>query len=358
MSAGNRFRPAGIIAGFLFMILACAGISTAQITITASDVANVFVPGKTVTSHIDTATRSIDIGAIGSTAWDFSGLNLSYSASSVTVKPDTTPYFSYYPGSTHCERIGSGSSAIYSYFTLGTDLLVNGTASDLFYESRTIFSPPEVSYKLPMTYGTNWTSTHVDSTYTILPSPLPISITVSNVTLVNTVDAYGNMTLPGGATYPAVRLKSVRTSATIHSTTKSISYTIVAANGAQVVIVPSDTLQPDHGTINVADVSWTNPLTTGVRETTSIPASFELKQNYPNPFNPTTEVSFVIGHSALVTLQVYDVLGRLVTTLVNEARAPGAYDVKWDATNQPSGVYYYRLKAGEFTDVKKMLLVK
>lgn len=88
------------------------------------------------------------------------------------------------------------------------------------------------------------------------------------------------------------------------------------------------------------------------------PGGFELLQNYPNPFNPVTMVSFVIGHSSFVSLTVYNLLGQEVATLVNEAKRPGEYQVRWDARGMPSGVYFYRLQAGTLTQTKKLVLLR
>lgn len=94
-----------------------------------------------------------------------------------------------------------------------------------------------------------------------------------------------------------------------------------------------------------------------------IPNSFMLSQNYPNPFNPETKIRFDIPensnmHPSNVSLIIYDVLGREVSALVNEQLKPGKYEVKWNASVNPSGVYYYMLKSGDFTETKKMTLVK
>lgn len=88
------------------------------------------------------------------------------------------------------------------------------------------------------------------------------------------------------------------------------------------------------------------------------PLFFLLNQNHPNPFNPNTTIKFSIPHSQFVTLKVYDVLGREVATLVNEEKAPGNYEVKFNGSNLPSGVYCYRLQAGSFSQTKKLLLLK
>jgi hypothetical protein len=85
---------------------------------------------------------------------------------------------------------------------------------------------------------------------------------------------------------------------------------------------------------------------------------FALHQNFPNPFNPTTKMSFFNCQLSLVVLKVFDILGRELATLVNEIKAPGIYYAEWDGSKYPSGVYYYKLSAGNFTDVKKMVLVK
>jgi hypothetical protein len=90
------------------------------------------------------------------------------------------------------------------------------------------------------------------------------------------------------------------------------------------------------------------------------PTAYELEQNYPNPFNPTTKIRYTIpvGTRHAVSLRVYDVLGREVTTLVNEVKQPGVYAVQWNAGAVASGVYFYRLSAGGFVATKKMLVLK
>ena len=89
-----------------------------------------------------------------------------------------------------------------------------------------------------------------------------------------------------------------------------------------------------------------------------LPTKFELKQNYPNPFNPTTNIKYSIGKKTKVTLKVYDMLGREIATLINKEQTPGNYAVEFDALSLSSGVYFYTLKAGEFTATKKMILMK
>jgi hypothetical protein len=91
---------------------------------------------------------------------------------------------------------------------------------------------------------------------------------------------------------------------------------------------------------------------------TEVPREFMLYQNYPNPFNPTTNIRFALPKAAFVKLAVYDMLGREVQTLVNENLSPATYEIKWDASQHSSGIYFYRIQTGDYTDVKKMSLIK
>ena len=88
------------------------------------------------------------------------------------------------------------------------------------------------------------------------------------------------------------------------------------------------------------------------------PANFKLFQNYPNPFNPSTKVKYEIPERSFVTIKVFDVLGNEVAALVNEEKTIGNYEVEFDATNLPTGIYFYKLQAGNFVEIKKMVLIK
>ncbi len=86
--------------------------------------------------------------------------------------------------------------------------------------------------------------------------------------------------------------------------------------------------------------------------------NFELSQNFPNPFNPITTINYTISDDNLVSLKVFDILGKEVSSLVNEYQKKGKYSVKFDAINLPSGIYFYQLNSGNFSSVKKLMLVK
>jgi Secretion system C-terminal sorting domain len=89
-----------------------------------------------------------------------------------------------------------------------------------------------------------------------------------------------------------------------------------------------------------------------------VPAKFSLEQNFPNPFNPTTTINYSIKYNGSVQLRVFDILGRKVTELVNKTQQAGDYSVTFNASKQPSGIYFYVLKSGNFSETKKLLLLK
>lgn len=97
---------------------------------------------------------------------------------------------------------------------------------------------------------------------------------------------------------------------------------------------------------------------TPIEQTNHIPDRFALNQNYPNPFNPLTTIHYSLPARLHVDLKIYNVLGQLVATLVNKDQAAGSYSVQFDAHNLPSGMYIYRLKAGNYTSVKKMMVIE
>jgi hypothetical protein len=99
-------------------------------------------------------------------------------------------------------------------------------------------------------------------------------------------------------------------------------------------------------------------VTSNEENNTVVPVEYGLQQNYPNPFNPSTNIQFSIPEQQLVQLKVYNVIGQEVATLVNDVMNRGNYSVTFDAVNYSSGVYFYKLETGKFSEVKKMILTK
>ncbi len=109
------------------------------------------------------------------------------------------------------------------------------------------------------------------------------------------------------------------------------------------------------------DGVWRRPLSemiTEIEDVEQLPTEFLLSQNYPNPFNPTTSISYSIPEYSYITIKVFDILGNEIETLVNEEKPAGRYELTWNAVNYPSGIYFYKLQAGSFAEMKKMILLK
>ena len=108
----------------------------------------------------------------------------------------------------------------------------------------------------------------------------------------------------------------------------------------------------------IDNLSFDNLITLVPTLTDEIPDKFDLNQNFPNPFNPHTRIKYSISQLSDVVIKVFDVLGNEIETLVKEEKPAGSYEVTWYAEQLPSGVYFYQLKAGDFIDTKKMILLK
>jgi photosystem II stability/assembly factor-like uncharacterized protein len=100
------------------------------------------------------------------------------------------------------------------------------------------------------------------------------------------------------------------------------------------------------------------PLVGIVNSASSVPDNYSLYQNYPNPFNPVTKIKYSVKQSGIVKLKVYDALGRNVSVIVNQNQSPGTYEVVFDAANLTSGIYFYQLEAGNYSETKKMMVLK
>jgi hypothetical protein len=121
-------------------------------------------------------------------------------------------------------------------------------------------------------------------------------------------------------------------------------------------------LGKNSNTINFNNVGFwyikKDVITNTEEEHDNLPKIFSLSQNYPNPFNPSTTIRFAIPRVSNVEIVVYDIIGQRVMTLVNEIKQPGNYSVVFNANNLASGVYFYRIHAGNFIDTKKLILLK
>jgi hypothetical protein len=145
------------------------------------------------------------------------------------------------------------------------------------------------------------------------------------------------------------------------STTTALN---LRANGTYNFAYPTSAQSYTKGTANqpLGSLTWFN-LTVGIKEVTQLPENYSLSQNFPNPFNPTTNIRYNLPASGMVRIDVYNSLGQCINTLVNQNQSAGVHQVTWNGKNisgrdVATGVYLYKLTAGNFTQTKKMLLVK
>jgi hypothetical protein len=110
-----------------------------------------------------------------------------------------------------------------------------------------------------------------------------------------------------------------------------------------------------HNT-NFTDIEWDNP--TGIQELFNTPGEYYLSQNYPNPFNPSTKIVFNLPQSAYTTLKIFNVLGKELSILTEGTLASGQHTVDFDASGLSSGIFFYELHAGDYREIKKMVLTK
>jgi hypothetical protein len=167
------------------------------------------------------------------------------------------------------------------------------------------------------------------------------------------VDAYGPMTLPGGGVHDALRIRYEERSPDLQ-----VGYLFVAKDAALVIVTAADTTSPSSGVIPVASITWNNPNTVDVQSPELAPTTYALFQNYPNPFNPSTTITYQVPKAGLVSLEIFNILGQEVATLVNREQPPGSYQITWNATNLPSGAYLVKMQSGTFTRTMKIMLVR
>ena len=138
--------------------------------------------------------------------------------------------------------------------------------------------------------------------------------------------------------------------------------TVIPA-GSYTVRIDSNFSLPFNFNFNISSDEWlywkdSISIVTSVEGENTLPISYKLFQNYPNPFNPTTTIKYGISERTFVELRVYDILGKEIALLVNEEQKAGYYELNFNQINLPSGVYFYQLRAGNFVETKKMVLMK
>ncbi len=344
-------------------------VAFSQTQITTGDLTNYFGAGKSWFQYHSTDTVTMNVGSASGTAsqaWSAPAVTYQDTSRLDNVLPSSTPYGSDFPGAMYAqeESISEGPVTLqnYAFYTLSNDSLLilgsvehtSGLVSGVAIDTSIISHKVKLAFVFPLQTG-NLTSVGEDTIYSN-----GNDVEVNSGT--NTYDAFGTLTLPNGA-FPALRVSGTTAtksylSGTLVNTNTSYTISWLTESGNQLG-VQVDT--PSSGTVKVHSVSLivvgSTPATL-VKAAPRLPSSFALSQNYPNPFNPSTQIQFSVPQAGFVSLKVYDVLGREVATLINRELAPSSYSITWNAANVPSGVYLYRLDAGNYSVTKKMVLLK
>ncbi len=342
----------------LLLIIALCYTAFAQITINSSDIANQYSVGKSTTVHELDSMLTINIGSQGGgNNWDFTSLLDGVSSFTTSVDPSTTPHISEFPGADiafYSTGMFNGEQAeFWQYSQLDGSFDYMGGAVTLVSQPGDLFTikdvPPSQDAVFPLTYNSHWMQTFTEtSTY----NGTPISSTTYSIDV--TVDAYGTMTLPGGHSFNALRSRYVESDG---SNTK-VDYNFFSVEGAIVSFYASDSNPPVSGVIDIEGYNWNLETTTDVERIENIPDDYSLSQNFPNPFNPSTNINFSIPQTTFVSLEVFNTLGEKIDVLVSKELRAGSYNFDWNAEGIESGVYFYKLQAGNFVETKKMILLR
>lgn len=361
---------------FLILFLLILSIkSPAQISVTASDISSYFTIGSHYTAAADTNVTTANIGSPGSFALLYNtGFNFNYLTQSESVAPSSTLYADRYPGSTVVNKstftTAEGNLEVFAFYSMdASNLFVHGSASrsnfgGFTFENISNFNPLETVLKVPVNFGSSWTSDYIDSTKTFIGG-FGSSVSVTHITTDYAVDGYGTIYTPDNTTLNVLRIREDRRSYSAEGGyNREISYVFLAKNGESFDVNAKDTLQPSSGTINSDYISWTRNLVTDIKDEIAAAGSYKLLSNYPNPFNPTTKLSYYLPNESSITLTVYNSLGQFVKELVKGVEPAGLHETNFNASELSSGTYIYKLNAfsidgrQKYTSSGKMLLIK
>ncbi|MEO8446454.1 MAG: T9SS type A sorting domain-containing protein [bacterium] len=338
----------------LLILLFTSGIF-AQTTLTSSINP---VPGNTDGYSI-CDTLNISQGNSGTNQiWNFPNLTVEDTTSVYFVAASSTPYTSTFPTSTIAS---SNDNTTFNYFTTSeTAMIVDGFAGpDLTFH----YNDPQTYMQFPFTFNTSF-SDNFSGTYTTSGI---VTTRTGNTTVSS--DAWGTINLPVGSFSNALRVKYIINTKdssnagfplVIQTNLVSyvwfvpgkkfpvfeIIYTTVLFNGTTFATNKSVNYNSNSTPIGIQNIS------------AEVPEGYLLSQNYPNPFNPVTNIEFRIAKQGHVYLKIYDMIGKEAAELVNGDLNAGTYNYDFDASGLTSGVYFYKIIAGDFTETRRMNLIK
>ncbi len=258
----------------------------------------------------------------------------------------------YYPSS--AITIGETPTTIENnpvFYSSNDSIYVLGEASNYPNYKLKLYTPYELLGIFPTVYGTefsqmvtlseltydsNWNLTHTDT---------------SSSMEITKLDGYGTLKLANG-NYDCIRIKKD------HVAYGDKEYIYLTKDGAFIVVGGVNRSDPDSGIVNGGYQILIIPSLVDVKDKNLKPNSFTLEQNYPNPFNPTTRITYSITKTDFVKLSVYNILGKEIISLVNKEEEAGQHEVEFNASKLSSGIYFYRLQAGNNIQTRKMILMK
>ncbi len=344
----------------MFALFGGAGRLSAQMTIGPDKLP---VAGDVhVTVPMDTAGVT-EGTAGGNKVWNFSTLQASGPSLTINyVNATGTPYAQSFPDASLATVVDDGGFITYGYFSTTSNRLVSyGSAGEEFLIT---YSDPEVQMITPLSFN----DTFSDNFKGVMTGDGFNVRTSGSLSVIN--DSYGSIRLPDGRTLPAARLKFIRENfdttfvsgiPLMTSSLKVTSYEWFIASAKFPVVQVAYYVQNTNGSINsFKKVEYNPSSTTGVdnRELEGVSSSFVLNQNFPNPFNPATTISFKLAKRGKVSLNVYNMIGEVVATLINEELNEGIYAVPFDGQELSSGTYFYRLQLGNQVQTRKLVLLK
>ena len=366
---------------YIIAFLLTAATAKAQITINESDIKGLVGTTYDVNSYETTtgsdltnlasikgANQTFDFTTISSFSLKYQG-KMSYVSLPAKVPGASNPDFANANTVLEVNLAGTGQTADSTEWTFlqtktdgmyvagvsyisPTDVNGDGVSPDTLVAS---YNPYLLTSKLPLTYQTAWKDTTTSTISIGTTNYLTQTIQTDAV-----VDGYGTLKIPN-KTADCLRLKVTTTTITTYqgfpiSNTTSESIQYITKSGEAV----SANISLDSKG-NPVSASYTELATgTPIEKTPgqNIAKDYRLAQNYPNPFNPSTVISYNLKQAGPVKLQVYNSLGQQVATLANGTQSAGIHKVTFNAAGLNSGLYFYKLQAGNFTQIKKMMLIK
>jgi hypothetical protein len=337
----------------VLIVLSASTFLHSQITISQSQFLELLTPGKLLYTD-EGSTGIFNIGGInGPNIYDFTSVNLQNLSSVNNYEVSQIPALAArYPS--NATIFGDGlqnivNNPIFLSINDSTYVLGKATVESIYRFVHKL--PYELYASFPMNFQQIFSQSIdvYDTTYNLNWQVL--STDFYNTLINVSIDGYGTLKLPG-KDLECLRVKRE------YSWFQFKEFNYITREGVIVYVTDIPLNEPDTGYVNGYRQLLLAESFVNVEDENTIPTKFSLEQNYPNPFNPSTTISFSIPERSYVNLKVYDVLGNEVVTLVSAERDAGNHTVNFYASELPSGVYFYKMTSGNYSEIKKMMVLK